>query len=106
MSQVTARELSSMLARDAEGVARYLLGSNGKREGAELRYGDVGGTAGRSLGVHLTGEKAGVWKDFSTGEGGDLIDLWAMAKAIDLGDAIREVKEHLGIRDVPMTGRH
>lgn len=105
MSQITARELSAMLARDAEGVARHLLGNNGKREGAELRYGDVHGSAGQSLGVHLTGDKAGVWKDFSTGEGGDLLDLWAVSKGIDLGSAIREAKEHLGIRDVPITGR-
>lgn len=101
----TAKDLSAMLARDAEGVARYLLGSQGKREGNELRYGDVGGTAGRSLGVHLTGDKAGVWADFSTGESGDLLDLWAFAKGIDLGAAIREAKEYLGIRDVPMVGR-
>lgn len=105
MSQITARDLSAMLARDAEGVARYLLGGNGKREGAELRYGDVGGGAGKSLGVHLIGDKAGVWKDFSTGEGGDLLDLWAMSKGIGLGDAIREAKEYLGIRDVPLAGR-
>lgn len=105
MSQITARDLSAMLARDPEAVARYLLGPNGKREGQELRYGDVGGTAGRSLGVHLTGEKAGVWSDFSTGERGDLLDLWAMAKGIDLGEAIREAKDYLGVRDVPLSGR-
>lgn len=105
MSQISARDISAMLARDAEGVARYLLGSNGKREGHELRYGDVGGTAGKSLGVHLVGDKAGVWKDFSSGEGGDLLDLWAITRNTDLGTAIREAKEHLGIRDVPLAGR-
>lgn len=105
MSQVTAKDLSALLARDAEGVARYLLGSEGKREGHELRYGDVGGAAGKSLGVHLVGDKAGVWKDFSSGEGGDLLDLWAESKGIGLGDAIREAKEYLGIRDVPLAGK-
>ena len=105
MSQVTAKDLSALLARDAEGVARYLLGSEGKREGHELRYGDVTGAPGKSLGVHLTGDKAGVWKDFSSGEGGDLLDLWAESKGIGLGDAIREAKEYLGIRDVPLAGK-
>lgn len=105
MSQITAKDLSARLARDAEGVARYLLGPNGKREGQELRYGDVGGTEGKSLGVHLTGDKAGVWADFSTGESGDMLDLWAMAKGMDLGEAIRDAKAWLGIHDVPLQGR-
>lgn len=105
MSQITARDLSAMLARDAEGVARHLLGNAGKREGQELRFGDVHGAAGQSLGVHLTGDKAGVWSDFSTGESGDLLDLWAAARGCDLGQAIREAKDYLGIRDVPLAGK-
>src|SRR5690606_2417337 len=105
MSQISARDISAMLARDAEGVARYLLGPNGKREGHELRYGDVGGAAGTSLGVHPAGDKARIWKAFSSGEGGDLLELWALTRNTDLGTAIREAKEHLGIRDVPLAGR-
>lgn len=105
MSQITARDLSAMLASDSERVARYLLGSEGKREGQELRYGDAHGTAGKSLGVHLGGSKAGVWSDFATGESGDLLDLWCAAHNCDIGQAIREAKDFLGIRDVPLTGR-
>ena len=70
MSQTSVADISAMLARDPVGVARHLLGGNGKREGHELRYGDVGGSAGQSLGIHLTGEKAGLWRDFANGEGG------------------------------------
>jgi twinkle protein len=73
---VKAAELAALLARDAEGVARMLL-PNGKREGHEWRAGSTDGEAGKSLGVHLTGAKAGVWCDFATGENGDLLDLWA-----------------------------
>ena len=105
MSQITARDLSSLLARDAEGVARHLLGTSGKREGQELRFGDIGGSAGKSLGVHLSGDKAGVWSDFASGESGDLLDLWSVARGVDLGEAIRQAKEYLGVRDVPMQGR-
>lgn len=104
MSQINARDLSAMLANDAERVTRYLLG-DGKREGHELRYGDVGGGSGKSLGVHLTGQKAGVWCDFASGESGDLLDLWAASRGVDLSTAIREAKEFLGIRDVPLAGR-
>ena len=46
MSQTTAREVSALLARDAERVARHLLG-DGKREGQELRYGDAYGSKGK-----------------------------------------------------------
>lgn len=105
MSQVSARDVSGMLARDAENVARFLLGSNGKREGHELRYGDTGGSSGKSLGVHLVGDKAGIWADFASGESGDLLDLWVMARNVELGEAIRQAKEYLGVRDVPLQGR-
>lgn len=104
MSQISVREISSLLARDAEAVARHLLG-DGKREGHELRYGDVAGGAGKSMGVHLVGDKAGVWADFSTGESGDLLDLWVISRGVDLGQAVAEAKEYLGIRDVPLTGK-
>lgn len=106
MSQISAREISQLLASDAERVARHLLGTDGRRVGQELRYGDVSGAVGESTGVHLVGDKAGVWCDFATGEGGDLIDLWAKSKGIDIGEAIRQAKEWLGIRDVPLSGKH
>ena len=48
MSQITARDLSAMLAQDAERVARHLLGNDAKREGHELRYGDATGAAGNA----------------------------------------------------------
>lgn len=105
MSQITAKDVSEILSRDAERVARHLLGSDGKREGQELRYGDTAGGAGKSLGIHLSGDKAGVWCDFASGESGDLIDLWAAARNCDIGTAIREAKAFVGIHDVPLSGR-
>lgn len=104
MSQTSLADISAMLSRDAERVTRHLLG-DGKRVGQELRYGDAAGSAGQSLGVHLTGDKAGVWCDFASGEGGDLIDLWATSRSIDLSEAIRQAKEYLGLRDVPLAGK-
>jgi len=100
---VTPREIADQLARDAEGIARMLL-PNGKREGAEWRAGSVAGDAGKSLGVHLTGDKAGVWSDFASGEGGDLLDLWAALRGLALCDAIREAKAHLGITEPRFAG--
>lgn len=105
MSQTSVADISAMLARNAESVARHLLGGNGKREGHELRYGAVDGSSGKSLGVHLTGDKAGLWQDFASGEGGDLLDLWAATRGIGLPDAIKQAKDYLGVRDVPLSGR-
>ncbi len=100
---MTPREIAERLARDAEGIARMLLPS-GKREGHEWRAGSVGGDAGKSLGVHLNGGKAGVWSDFAAGEGGDLLDLWAATRGISLRDAIQEAKAHLGIQEPRLHG--
>jgi twinkle protein len=93
-----ASELAELLARDAEGVARILL-PHGKREGQEWRVGSIDGEAGKSCGVHLTGQKAGVWCDFATGEGGDLLDLWAEVRGCGIGEACQQVREFLGIRE-------
>src|SRR5690606_40595462 len=84
-----ATELAHRLAADVEGVVRLLL-PNGRREGHEWRVGSVHGESGRSLGVHMTGQKAGVWLDGATGESGDLIGLWMAVKGLSLRDACKE----------------
>lgn len=98
-----AKEIAQLLARDAEGMCRFLL-PDGKREGKEWKAGSTAGESGKSLGVRLTGEKAGIWKDFATGESGDLLDLWAASKGISIGEALRDAKDHLGVRPQTFTG--
>lgn len=95
-----AKEIGQMLASQAEQVASMLL-PNGKRLGAEWCAGGVGGEAGKSLKVHLTGAKAGVWADFSTDESGDLLDLWKAVRGVDFVTALKQAKEYLGVRDEP-----
>jgi len=98
-----AAELAQRLADDTESICRLLL-PNGKRQGQEWCTGSVQGEAGESLKVHLTGTKAGVWRDFAANHGGDLLDLWAAVKGISIGDAIRDAKAHLGIREPHFEG--
>lgn len=51
---------------------------NGRRHGNEFCMGSINGEEGLSLKVCLSGSKAGVWKDFATGQkGGDIISLLA-----------------------------
>lgn len=77
-------------------VAAHLL-PNGRKDGHEWRAGSLGGEKGQSLGVHLDGTKAGVWTDFNTSEGGDLLDLWMGARRLTLPEALAEATAWLGI---------
>lgn len=96
MTDITT--IKRALADRAQSVAEMLL-PGGRKEGAEWRAGSVAGEKGQSLGVHLVGPKAGIWQDFQSGEGGDLLDLWVAAKGGTLADAIEAAKGYLGIID-------
>lgn len=90
------KELSSMLWDDVNNVVKHLL-PNGKKESNEWVCGSTGGEKGKSLKVNLAGKR--VWSDFSTGEGGDLINLWQQVRDLNIGEAVAEVKQYLGVRD-------
>src|SRR5690606_2391761 len=85
-----------MLADRAQSVAEMLL-PGGRKESAEWRAGSVSGEKGQSLGVHLSGAKAGIWQDFATGEGGDLLDLYMAAKGCTLTEALDWARGYLGV---------
>lgn len=95
---MNAAEISRALAERAADVASYLLPA-GKKAGPEWKAGSVAGEPGQSLSVRLTGTKAGVWRDFSSGEGGDLIDLWMAVRGLSVAEALKEAKGYLGVRD-------
>lgn len=91
-----AKEIVRNLSQRAEEVARYLL-PNGKKIGNEWRVGNIDGESGESLGVHLTGEKAGIWSDFATGNSGDLLNLWVQSRNLTNYEAMKEATCYLGI---------
>lgn len=75
---------------------------NGVREGHEFCIGSRDGEPGQSLRIRLTGDKAGVWSDFSDGEaGGDLISLYAFVNSLSPGRACAALAERLGIALTP-----
>lgn len=96
MTDIT--EIKRTLAQSAQAVAEMLL-PGGKREAQEWRAGSTSGDKGQSLGVHLSGPKAGVWADFATGDSGDLLDLWCLVKGIGIAEAVTQAKAWLGIAD-------
>jgi len=63
--------------------------------------GNVQGQEGESLKVELTGSKIGMWHDFATGEGGDILSLWGAAKGLDshhqFPEILRSIHEWLGM---------
>jgi hypothetical protein len=99
-----AAELARMLAAQALRLAAELL-PNGRREGDEWRVGSIHGEPGRSMAVHLTGPKAGVWCDFASGQAGDALDLVAAVLfAGDMRQAVAWARRWLGLgHDAPRT---
>ncbi len=96
------REIAAALAARAADVCRYYL-RGGVRAGAYWQAGDITGAAGQSLYVHLSGPRAGRWRDAATGDHGDLLDLIRLnGNHASLGPALREARAFLGGRyDIP-----
>lgn len=89
--------LASMLADRIDSLCAELLPA-GIREGAEWRIGSVAGEPGRSMAVHLSGAKAGVWNDWAADVGGDALDLVAQVLFRgDKGQAVRWARAWLGL---------
>jgi putative DNA primase/helicase len=63
----------------------------GKVRGGAFAIGNVQGDPGDSLEVALSGEKAGLWYDHATGEGGDLFALIAAVHGLDTHGQFAEV---------------
>lgn len=93
---MTPKEISALLAEDTETVLQRLL-PNGRREGNHWVVGSAEGEEGKSTKVTMRGRFAGKWKDFATGEHGDLIDLWRISNGIPVADAMRQAADFLGV---------
>ncbi len=92
-----AGEVSRMLAACIEALARELLPA-GRRQGAEFVAPSPWGGSKRGLSVRLTGNKAGVWADFSGDRRGDALDLVASVQfGGDRGAALRWARAWLGL---------
>ena len=66
----------------------------GKKRRGKFLIGDVLGSPGDSLEVVLDGEKAGLWTDRATGDGGDIFDLIAAHLGADAHTDFPRVMQH------------
>lgn len=95
---MNAKELAAYMGDNAPTIVEYLL-PQGKKVGKEWKVGGVGGEAGASMSVCLSGSKRGVWKDFATGDAGDLLSLWCQCRMVSVPEAMRDAKRFLGVQD-------
>lgn len=96
MNDTLKEQIRAKLKLNMEALCKRFL-PNGKRVKNEWHVGSIAGEAGESLHVQLEGDKAGLWYDHATGEGGDVFGLWARAKNIRFLDALHEAARHVGI---------
>jgi hypothetical protein len=97
-----APDIARLLAERVDQLVRDLLPA-GHHEGHEWRCGSVAGESGNSLGVHLTGNKRGVWSDFSTDQKGDALNLVRAVLGLDTPAALRWSCRWLGIEEGTAT---
>ena len=93
---MNAKEIAQQLEAHAGEIAAYLL-PQGKKAGPEWKVGGVDGQPGQSLSVRVSGAKRGVWKDFATDQGGDLLDLWSAVRCCSVAEAMRQAAQYLGL---------
>ncbi len=68
---------------------------DGKQRNNQFFIGDLDGSQGKSLVFETSGEKAGLWIDFNTGESGDILDAWAYQERLDCKNNFPELLEKI-----------
>ena len=101
---ISPSSINDMLVSSVEAFVREMFPA-GVKQGSEWCIGGLDGSKGESLKIHLTGNKAGLWKDFaSDGKGGDLLDLIQQANRCTLKEAIDEACSFLGVQRPTFQG--
>lgn len=95
----TASEISRDLGAHAASFCRVYL-PNGRRAGNYWQIGDVTGAKGTSLAIRLNDngmQRAGKWRDYANGTGGDLLDLIPhVSHASTFAEVMQEARSFLG----------
>lgn len=91
-------EVFAALTSRLESVLGYLYPRGfADPKGHKFYIGNINGDEGESLSVELQGNKAGLWHDFATGEGGDIFDLWKSARGcVSFREVLKDAGEYSG----------
>lgn len=93
-------EIKVGLASEIDRLCREILPA-GRKEGPEWCVGSLAGEPGRSLKVHLTGARQGIWRDFAGDMGGDVLDLVCrVVCAGNIADTLKWSRQWLGLEAV------
>ena len=68
---------------------------NGKVKGQKFILGNAKGEKGKSLEIELGGDNAGLWHDFESGEGGDVVSLTAEHQVLDVEHDFLEIMKFM-----------
>jgi hypothetical protein len=93
---IDADRLDQIVRENIEPLCRQLL-PQGRKVGHEWKIANTSGEHGDSLGIQLTGPKAGQWHDRATGEGGTFARLLMANRGLSFPDACRRIGDSLGI---------
>ncbi|OED43328.1 hypothetical protein AB833_04090, partial [Chromatiales bacterium (ex Bugula neritina AB1)] len=104
--RINTQEIKSRLIQALPAALPYLFPA-GKQRGNQFMVGDLEGNPGKSLVIEMQGERAGMWIDFATGEGGDIVQLWAQVVHLDtkreFPQVIASIAQWLGGFDTAMN---
>lgn len=94
---LTVREIELQARGRAEALGRECL-PGAVKDGHYLKAGGLDGARGSSLVLNLAGANRGLWRDWSTGDQGDMIGLVEQVKfGGDRGKAVQWLKSWLGL---------
>ena len=93
---VDSARLSEVIRNNIEHLCREFF-PLGTKECNEWKIANTAGTEGHSLGICLASEKAGLWHDHSTGEGGNFVELLKLSRGLRFPDAVELIERCLGV---------
>ena len=93
---INTDELNSTVRERIERLCHHFF-PQGRKVNNQWRVADIAGVRGDSLGIQLTGPKAGLWHDFATGQGGIFPDLLMANRSLCFPDAVTEIECFLGV---------
>ncbi len=95
--------LRHLLPSQIEEICQHIL-PNGKKQGCYWKVGSINGEKGQSLSICLNESKAGLWKDFATGECGNILELIKQVLHLDTKQAFEWLETQCGKPNLNVKG--
>jgi len=100
---IDTQRLNHLVKANIESFCQHFF-FEGKRVRGEWKIADVSGASGNSLGIQLTGQKAGLWHDRDAGEGGNFIKLIQLSRGVTFLEAVDLIERVVRV-NLKLSGR-